>query len=135
VLPAASFCDPLLPFPGYNSSIASALQSDIGRPLKFTVPPMSQAVRKLTPGEVVIGFINPNGELVGELVDVAVGHEAHSYSVSGLRARLSSGRVIAVTIGKSSSGEIRVFGSGMFPPPGGGRLNPALCELASRLVE
>lgn len=96
---------------------------------------MSQAVRKLTPGEVVIGFIRPDGSLIGELVSVAISHEAHSYSVSGLRDKLITGQAIAVTIGKTLKGEIQVFGSGMFPPPGGRKLSHQLRMLAGRLVE
>jgi hypothetical protein len=96
---------------------------------------MSQAVRKLSPGEVVIGFIRPGGELIGELTDAAIGHDAHSYSVSGLRSQLSSGQAIAVTIGKTADGVVKVFGSGAFPPPGGGPLSQTLKEHAARLVE
>ena len=80
---------------------------------------MPQAVRKLTPGEVVIGFVRPDGSLIGDLADAAVGHDNHSYSVSGLRAQLAAGQAIAVTVGKSAAGVIQVFGSGAFPPPGG----------------
>jgi len=96
---------------------------------------MSQAVRKLTPGEVVIGFIGPNGELIGELVDASIGHDTHSYTVPGLRSQLASGHATAVTIGKTSGGAIKVFGSGAFPAPGGGPLNQTVRDLASRLVE
>ncbi len=96
---------------------------------------MSQAVRQLTPGEVVIGFIRLDGELIGELVDAAIGHDVHSYSVPGLRSQLASGQAIAVTIGKTSSGAIMVFGSGAFPPPGGGILTQTLKDLASQLVK
>jgi hypothetical protein len=96
---------------------------------------MPQAVRKLTPGEVVIGFIRPTGELIGELADASIGHDAHSYTVPGLRSQLASGQAIAITIGKMSSGKITVFGSGAFPPPGGGSLSRSLKGHASRLVE
>lgn len=82
---------------------------------------MSQPVRKLFPGEVVIGFVRPTGELIGELVDAAVGHDVHCYSVPHLRSQLARGHAIAVTIGKASDGSIKVFGAGAFPPPGGVR--------------
>jgi hypothetical protein len=95
---------------------------------------MPPAARKLSPGEVVIGFVEPDGTLIGELASAAVGHDAHSYSVPGLRSRLASGQAIAVTIAKSMSGEIRVFGSGAFPPPGG-ILSSSLKAIASHLVE
>jgi hypothetical protein len=96
---------------------------------------MSQAVRKLAPGEVVIGFIRPDGTLIGEWADASIGHDAHSYTVAGLRSQLAGGQAIAVTIGKSAAGKIRVFGSGAFPPPGGGPLSRGLRDLASKLVE
>ena len=96
---------------------------------------MSQAARKLTPGEVVIGFIQPDGKLIGELVDAGIGHDAHSYTLPGLRSQLASGQAIAVTIGKTASGAIRVFGSGAFPPPGGSPLSKVLKARASQLVE
>ena len=96
---------------------------------------MPKAVRKLTPGDVVIGFIRPDGELIGHLVDAAIGHDVHSYTIPGLRSKLATGQAIAVTIGKTTSGVIKVFGSGAFPPPGGGALSQALRDLASQLVE
>jgi hypothetical protein len=96
---------------------------------------MSQAVRKLTPGEVVIEFVRPNGDLIGELVDASVGHDAHSYTIPGLRSLLASGHAIAITIGKTASGAIKVFGSGAFPAPGGGSLAAALRDAATHLVE
>jgi hypothetical protein len=96
---------------------------------------MQPAVRKLAPGEVVIGFIRQDGSLIGEFADAAIGHDAHSYTVPGLRSQLANAQAIAVTIGKASDGTIRVFGSGAFPPPGGGPLSAALKQLAGQLVE
>jgi len=96
---------------------------------------MPPSVRKLAPEEVVIGFISPNGELIGELVDFSIGHEAHSYTVFGLRSKLATGHAIGITIGKSRTGDIKVIGSAAFLPPGGRVLSDALCDLAKRLVE
>jgi hypothetical protein len=96
---------------------------------------MPQAVRKLTPGQVVIGFMTLDGQLIGELVQPEVGHDELSLRALGLRAKLASGHAVGITIGKSPEGEIRVFGSGYFPPPGGARLGEALQNAARRLVE
>jgi hypothetical protein len=96
---------------------------------------MSQAVRKLTPGAVVIGFVRPNGDLIGELVDASIGHDAHSYAIPGLPSLLASGHAIAITIGKTASGAIKVFGSGAFSHPSGGSLTTTLRDAATRLVE
>ena len=96
---------------------------------------MSQAVRKLSPGEVVIGFIHPEGTLIGELVDAQIGHEELSYRAESLRSKLASGLAIAITIGKRDDGTVKVLGSGAFPPLGGGPLSNTLRNLAATLVE
>jgi hypothetical protein len=96
---------------------------------------MPQAVRKLSPGEVVIGFMTVDGKLIGELAEPRIGHARLSLGMEGLLARLSSGQAVAITIGKSASGIITVFGSGAFPPPGGKPLSQELKDRARRLVE
>jgi hypothetical protein len=95
---------------------------------------MSQ-VRVLQPGEVVIGFIRLDGRLIGSLADASLGHDALSYTIPGVRAQLAMGQAVAVTIGKSTTGVIKVFGSGAFPPPGGVPLSKILRDLASQLVQ
>jgi len=83
----------------------------------------------------VIGFMQADGSLIGDFVDAAIGHDVHSYTVPGLRSQLSSGHAIAITIGKSASGVIHVFGSGAFPAPDGKPLSQTFKELAKQLVE
>ncbi len=96
---------------------------------------MPQSIRKLAPGELVIGFMTIDGALIGELVEPDIGHEELSLSVEGLRAKLATGQVIGITIGKSPAGDVRVFGSGRFPPPYGVPLSIRLRDLARKLVE
>lgn len=83
----------------------------------------------------MIGFMQPDGSPIGAFADAAIGHDAHSCTVPGLRSQLASGHAIAITIGKSASGVIHVFGSGAFPVPGGMPLSQAYKELAKQLVE
>lgn len=96
---------------------------------------MATARRKLNPGETVIGFVRPDGSLIGLLSDPSIGHDALSYSYPGLRAQLNGGQAIAITIGKGLEGTIRVFGSGCFPPPGGVPLSESFKALVAKLVE
>jgi hypothetical protein len=55
--------------------------------------------------------------------------------ILGLRSLLHNGQTIAITIGKRQDGTMVVFGSGCFPPPGGGPLSDHFKELAAKLVE
>jgi hypothetical protein len=96
---------------------------------------MPQDVRKLALGEVIIGFMTPDGKLIGEFAEARVGHEALSLRTEGLRAKLASGQAVAITLGKSATGAITVFGSGAFVPPGGKPLSEELKDRARRLVE
>ncbi len=89
------------------------------RQLSDSGVPLNMAVRRaLSPGETMIGFMRPDGTLVGSLAHPRVGHDLLA-SQLGLAGAANRGDVIAFTVGKSSSGEIRGFGSGTFPPPGG----------------
>ncbi|HEX5500157.1 MAG TPA: hypothetical protein VFX03_13055 [Thermomicrobiales bacterium] len=63
----------------------------------------------------------------------AVGDDAMSYLYPGVRDMLKSRQAIAITIGKTKNGEIKAFGSGTFPPPGGVLSGP-LRQLAAKLV-
>jgi hypothetical protein len=94
---------------------------------------MTANVRFLQPGETLIGFMTRDGKLIGQFADPSVGHDALSYSYAGLRSKLQSGQAIAITIGKAADGTIKVFGSGVFPPPGG-VLTESLRKLAAALV-
>lgn len=96
---------------------------------------MGKARRKLAPGETIIGFIRPDGTLIGQFARPRVGHDALADNYPGLRSDLNAGRAIAITIGNRSDGIIEVFGSGYFPPPGGVPLSAHLKSLAARLVE
>jgi hypothetical protein len=96
---------------------------------------MPPSVRKLSPGEWVIGFMTLDGALIGELVALDVGHDELSLRVEGLREKLATGQAMGITIGKLQAGDIRIFGSGYFPPPQGGPLSERLRNLARKLVE
>jgi hypothetical protein len=76
-----------------------------------------------------------DGSLIGQLSEPSIGHDTLSYAYPGLRSLLASGQAIAITIGKRRDGTIVVFGSGCFPPPGGGPLSDHFKELAAKLVE
>jgi hypothetical protein len=91
--------------------------------------------RKLSAGEFVIGFMRPNGSLIGHFAPLRMGHDAIADSYPGLRSELRLGRAIAITIGKHADGTIHVFGSGHFPPPAGVPLSAQLKALAAQLVE
>ena len=93
------------------------------------------AIQKLAPGETLIGFMRPDGSLIGQFSEPSIGHDALSYAYPGLRPLLASDQAIAITIGKRQDGTIVVFGSGCFPPPGGGPLSDDFKGLAARLVE
>ena len=96
---------------------------------------MAKARRKLDPGEIVIGFVRPNGRLFGQFANPSIGHEALSDRYPGLRSKLMAGQAIAVSIGKRTDGRIQVFASGHFPPPGGVPLSQGFRELVAQLVE
>lgn len=93
------------------------------------------AIRTLQPGETAIGFMDKSGKLVGELADPAIGHYrlADLYGISHNDLRKPRYNVIAITVHKTRDGQIRAFGSGDFPPPGG-TLAGYLRTLAERLV-
>ncbi len=74
--------------------------------------------RALSPGETVIGFMRRDGTLIGAIEHPRIGHDLLA-SRLGITSAAKNGDVIAFTVGKSSSGSIRGFGSGTFPPPGG----------------
>lgn len=93
------------------------------------------ARRKLSVGEFVIGFMRPDGRLIGRFAHPRLGHDALADKHPGLRSDLGHGRAIAITIGKHTDGTIHVFGSGHFPPPGGVPLSAQMKALAARLVE
>lgn len=96
---------------------------------------MAAARRKLNPGEIVIGFVRPNGRLIGQFADPNIGHEAWSDQYPGLRSKLKAGQAIAVSIGKRTDGRIQVFASGHFPPPAGVPLSQDFKQLVAKLVE
>lgn len=45
---------------------------------------MAVVRRKLNPGEIVIGFVCPNGQLIGQFAEPSIGHEALSDQYPGL---------------------------------------------------
>jgi hypothetical protein len=94
---------------------------------------MTAGIRILQPGETVIGFMTPDGKLIGQFADPGIGHDVLSYTNPNLRANLQSGQAIAITIGKANDGSIWAFGSGAFPPPGG-VMTEAMRKLAVALV-
>ncbi|MBN1548185.1 MAG: hypothetical protein JW902_16145 [Syntrophaceae bacterium] len=90
---------------------------------------------RLKPGQCVIGFMKKDGTLIGKFADPKIGHESLA-SQLGVYDLAKNGSVIAITICKGCSREnIRAFGSGMFPPPGGGPMPEYLRTLAEKLVE
>lgn len=103
-------------------------------PAGSTARMMAEGVRKLQPGDTVIGFMTRDGKLIGQFADPSLGHDALSVMTPGLRSQIQSGQAIAITVGKSKDGVIRVFGSGTFPPPGG-TLSDLFKRLAEKLVE
>lgn len=96
---------------------------------------MAVARHKLNPGETVIGFVRPDGSLIGQFADPAIGHQALAACYSGLTSQLNAGQAIAITIGKRLDDRIVVFGSGCFPPPGGLPLGASFKGLVAKLVE
>lgn len=96
---------------------------------------MAVTRRKLNPGETVIGFVRPDGSLIGQFADPAVGHQSLAFRYPGLLTKLKTGHAIAITIGKRPDGTIMVFGSGHFPPPGGMPLSASFKALVEKLVE
>lgn len=45
---------------------------------------MAVTRRKLNPGETVIGFVRPDGSLIGQFADPAIGHQALAARYAGL---------------------------------------------------
>jgi hypothetical protein len=78
---------------------------------------MAHVVRKLSPGEVVIGLMTLSGKRIGELTSPDVGHDELSSRVPGLRARLAAGQAIGITLMKTKESAIKVFAPGYFPHP------------------
>ena len=102
-------------------------------PAGSTARMMAEGMRRLNPGETVIGFMTRDGKLIGELADAKLGHAVLSDLYPHLASRLKSGDAIAITLFKMRDGTIKAFGSGTFPPPGG-TLSGYLQKFAERLV-
>ena len=95
---------------------------------------MAGAVQELQPGQAMIGFMKPDGTLIGPLVDAAdkvLGDHGVLADMYMVRGGIKAGTVIPITVGKDSSGQLGAYGSGTFDV----RLTPAQKALALRNVK
>jgi hypothetical protein len=77
-----------------------------------------------------------DGTLIGEMATLTsrFGH-AEMAAALNLTEAAQRGNIVAFTVGKSSTGSLHAYGSGTFPPPGGGIMHDNVRNLILRLVE